>query len=136
LGEDPESPRKPITVPVGRIIAKKGAKAAVELYYQLKKNKPDNYDFREYLLNQLGYGLLDQNKIEDAIEIFKLNVKEYPESWNVYDSLGEAYMTKGDKANAIKNYEMALKLIQGKNDREKRNRDNQLRILKELKGEK
>jgi len=136
LGEEPESPKKPIIVPVGRIIAKKGAKAAVELYYQLKKNKPSNYDFREYLLNQLGYGLLDQNKIEDAIEIFKLNVKEYPESWNVYDSLGEAYMTKGDKANAIKNYEMALKLIQGKNDREKRNRDDQIRILKELKGEK
>jgi len=88
------------------------------------------------LLNQLGYGLLDQNKIDDAIEIFKLNVKEYPESWNVYDSLGEAYMTKGDKANAVKNYERALKLNQGKNDQEKRNRDNQLRILEKLKGEK
>lgn len=136
LGEEPGKPRRPITVPVGRMIAKTGVKAAVELYYRLKKNKPDDYDFREYFLDRLGYGLLDQNKIDDAIEIFKLNVKEYPESWYVYDSLGEAYMTKGDKANAIKNYERALKLNQGKNAMEKRNRDNQLRILKKLKGEK
>jgi len=36
--------------------------------------------------------LLEVDKIKEAIEIFKLNVEEYPESGNVYDSLGEAYM--------------------------------------------
>jgi hypothetical protein len=31
-----------------------------------------------------------------AIEIFKLNIYAFPESWNVCDSIAEAYMTKED----------------------------------------
>ena len=50
------------------------------------------------------------NRVDDAIKIFKLNIESYPESWNCYDSLGEAYMIKGNKLMAIKNYEMALKM--------------------------
>ena len=46
----------------------------------------------------------------DAIEILKLNVKEYPDSFNVYDSLGEAYMLNGDNKLAIKNYKKSLKI--------------------------
>ena len=46
----------------------------------------------------------------EAIEIFKLNVEAYPQSSNVYDSLGEAYMVKGDGEQAIMNYEISLKL--------------------------
>ena len=47
---------------------------------------------------------------EDAIKIFKLNIEVYPKNANCHDSLGEAYMIKGDKANAIKYYEKALEL--------------------------
>ena len=47
---------------------------------------------------------------KQAIEIFKLNVEQFPKSSNVYDSLGEGYMKAGDKKNAIKNYEKSLKL--------------------------
>ncbi len=61
-------------------------------------------------LNTAGYSLLSQNKIQDAIDIFKKNVKLYPKSSNVYDSLGEAYMKNGDKELSIENYEMSLKL--------------------------
>ena len=50
------------------------------------------------------------NKILEAIEIFKLNVEAYPQSSNVYDSLGEAYMVKGDRQQAIMNYEKSLEL--------------------------
>jgi cytochrome c-type biogenesis protein CcmH/NrfG len=49
-------------------------------------------------------------KVEEAVKVFELNVKAYPESWNVYDSLGEAYMVKGDLELAAKNYEKSLKL--------------------------
>ena len=41
-------------------------------------------------------------------EIFKLNVERYPDSFNVYDSLGEAYMVHGDKELAIKHYRKSL----------------------------
>ena len=45
-----------------------------------------------------------------AIEIFKLNVEAYPQCWNVYHSLGEAYMRHGEKEFAIQNYEKSLEL--------------------------
>jgi len=49
-------------------------------------------------------------KVKEAIEIFKLNVEAYPQSSNVYDSLGEAYMVNGDKELAIKNYSKSVEL--------------------------
>jgi len=55
-------------------------------------------------------GLLEAKKINEAIVIFKLNVKEYPDSWNVYDSLGEAYMNNGENKLAIENYEKSVQL--------------------------
>jgi len=64
----------------------------------------------EYDLNSGGYRLLNQNKTDEAIEVFKLNVKLYPKSSNVYDSLGESYMKNGDKELAIQNYQKSLEL--------------------------
>jgi tetratricopeptide (TPR) repeat protein len=61
-------------------------------------------------LNALGYRLLSLKKVREAIEIFKLNVETYPQSANVYDSLGEAYMTNGDKEPAVRNYQRAVEL--------------------------
>jgi len=63
-------------------------------------------------MNQYGYQLLFGGQVDKAIEIFKKNVKDHPDSWNVYDSLGEGYATKGDKKNARKNYELALQKVQ------------------------
>jgi Flp pilus assembly protein TadD len=51
-----------------------------------------------------------QNKLPEAIAIFKINVEFYPASWNVYDSLGEAYMNNGEKELAITNYRKSLEL--------------------------
>lgn len=48
--------------------------------------------------------------IPEAIAIFKLNVEAFPNSSNVYDSLGEAYMAADDKALAIQNYGRSLQL--------------------------
>ena len=64
----------------------------------------------ERMLNDVGYILLGENKIKEAIKIFELNVKLYPESANVYDSLGEAYLKADEKELARKNYEKALSL--------------------------
>jgi len=60
-------------------------------------------------LNNYGYTLMLQyNDIDKALEIFKLNVNKYPDSWNVYDSYAEALAKKGDKEKSIKNYTLAL----------------------------
>ena len=61
-------------------------------------------------VNTFGYQLLNGGKIDDAIEIFKKNTELYPKSWNVWDSLAEGYMNKGEKQLAIENFTKALNM--------------------------
>lgn len=70
----------------------------------------NNQQIIENDLNAAGYSLMNAKKLNDAIEVFKLNAKLYPDSWNTYDSLGEAYALAGDKKKAIENYEKSIKL--------------------------
>jgi tetratricopeptide (TPR) repeat protein len=58
-------------------------------------------------LNNYGYQLLGQQKTDEAIAIFDRNVKAHPQSWNVYDSLAEAYGIKGERKKAIELYTKA-----------------------------
>ena len=83
---------------------------AVNYYRRLKAADADAYNFGERQINMLGYQLLFRNRVNDAIAVFKLNMKENPESFNVYDSYGEVLMISGDTANAIVNYEKSLEL--------------------------
>ena len=96
-------------VPSELLLAGKVAEA-VEAYRKIKKEQPDNVSVNEDRLNNFGYVLMRQNKLLEAIAIFKLNVEFYPASWNVYDSLGEAYMNNGEKELAITNYRKSLEL--------------------------
>lgn len=73
-----------------------------------KKNK--DFAINENEVNSWGYKLISQKKMDDALEIFKLNVHLFPESANVFDSLGEIYAEIGDATLAIQNYEQSLKL--------------------------
>lgn len=59
-------------------------------------------------INNYGYQLLGEGKVDSAIVVFQKNAKDYPKSWNVYDSLGEAYAVKGDKKKAHDQYSKAL----------------------------
>lgn len=87
-----------------------GIEAALAVYRKLDGRDPRGPAFTEPGLNRLGYELLRIGKSTEAIEIFKLNVEAFPESFNVYDSLGEAYMTHGDNELAVKNYAKSLEL--------------------------
>lgn len=62
----------------------------------------------ENQINTFGYLLLNQNKLEKALKVFALNVKRFPDSWNVYDSLADAYARIGKKKEAVKQYQEAL----------------------------
>ena len=87
---------------------KNGVDSAVQLYRSLRSTKLKEYDFSESQLNKLGYELLQQHNISAAIVIFETNVEFFPESFNVYDSLGEAYLARGDKENARKHYQKSF----------------------------
>jgi tetratricopeptide (TPR) repeat protein len=95
---------------LANLIKDKGIGAAISKFNSLKKQKFKNYYMSEADLNRLGYELLNEKKAAEAIEIFKINVEEFPASANVYDSLGEACMTAGFKEQAIANYKKSLEL--------------------------
>jgi tetratricopeptide (TPR) repeat protein len=89
-------------------LQEKGIEAMIAEFRRLKNSgDPDLYS-AESDINGFGYQLLRNKKFNEAIEVFKLNVESYPQSANVYDSLGEAFMMQGDKEKAIENYERAL----------------------------
>jgi hypothetical protein len=90
-----------------QILEKKGdTKTAAELRERALKIANENE------MNLYGYQLLGEKKQDEAIAVFRKNVKDHPESWNTYDSLGEALAAKGDKKGAIESYSKALSMTQ------------------------
>jgi uncharacterized membrane protein len=103
-------PRKSIAEALSATIASSGIDAAAKQYHDLKAADSSTYNFDESELNALGYQLIGAHRLKEAIRILQLNVEAYPQSSNVYDSLGEAYMDDGDKPQAIANYQKSLRL--------------------------
>jgi CubicO group peptidase (beta-lactamase class C family) len=87
-----------------------GAGQALETYRAGRQARPSEPAIDEETMNRIGYVLLRGKKVKDAIEVFKQNVADHPASWNVFDSLGEAYAADGQTALAIQCYETSLKL--------------------------
>jgi predicted alpha/beta superfamily hydrolase len=83
-------------------INKRFAKLSTEFGYDIKPNE----DF----LNNCGYYELRWKRTDNAIAIFTENVKRYPNSFNTYDSLGEAYLHAGNKQMAIRCYRKSIEL--------------------------
>ncbi|UCG85186.1 MAG: class A beta-lactamase-related serine hydrolase [Gemmatimonadota bacterium] len=104
-----DSPKRAVRESLVHTYEEHGIDSAVTQYHQLKTTSPVEA-FDEFLLNSLGYRLLRAGRIEDAIVVFELNVSEYPDASNPYDSLGEAYLAAGDTARAIVNYEKSVEL--------------------------
>jgi len=95
-----------------RELAARGFDKASELYETAKKNDP-GFKLPEKDVNRWGYDLLGAGKVQKAIAVFQLNVTMYPESSNVYDSLGEAQETSGDPKAAVASYRKSLQLNPG-----------------------
>jgi len=87
---------------------KQGLAAIDKHYKKLSKEFESNIKTPENTINLLGYSYLHNNDFGIAIEIFKENVKRFPKSANVYDSLGEAYEKSGDNKSARDEYEKAV----------------------------
>lgn len=106
-GVEPKMPRKSV---VEELQGGASGAAIAAKYRELRKTSADAFEFRETDLNNLGYSMLAQGRVDDAIELFKLNVEMYPQAWNPYDSLAEAYAVKGQKELAIANYRKSVEL--------------------------
>ena len=53
---------------------------------------------------------MGQDKVDSAVVVFQKNVKDYPKSWNAYDSLGDGFVALGDREAAIASYRRSHEL--------------------------
>ncbi len=86
------------------------AEHAIDAVYKNELDRILMSNTDEAFLNTLGYELLEEKQFGAAIEIFLKNVKLFPNSANVYDSLGEAYLKDGQTELAIQNYKKSVEL--------------------------
>ena len=88
---------------------KRGYDKAMQVVEEARKKdsafKPDENE-----LNDWAYRVMSKDKHKEALELFKLNVALYPDSWNVYDSLGEVLLKLGNKEDARKMYQKSVDL--------------------------
>ena len=85
-----------------------GVNAALAEYQHLADS--DSTATSESLLNDLGYLLLDQSRVDDAIRVFRANIAAYPESPRVYEAIGDAYLAGGHRTAARDGYRRAVEL--------------------------
>jgi len=98
-----------------------GIDSAIALYGHIKSSTDSSsFNFAESELNTLGYYLLRSGHDQDAIKVFRLNTNTYPISFNVYDSLGEAYLKIGNKELGLANYKRSLELNPDNEDLKRR----------------
>lgn len=116
-GKPYDMPKKSLASLLLDTIHQQGITAGIEMFYKLKNDK--FYAVKENEMNSLGYKLLQSGKVKEAIEVLKLNVEAFPESGNVYDSLGEAYLADGNKDLAIYNYKKSIEINPNNQDGKK-----------------
>lgn len=90
------------------ILNTKGVDSAAQYFGTFFTREPQVQMFSEAEMNRMGYQYLQSGKTREAIELFRINSIAYPDSWNVYDSLGEALLKDGQTDIAKKNYERSL----------------------------
>ena len=95
---------------IGAVVGRAGSREAVATWRKLKAERPNDYLFGPPHLNVLGYFLLNENRVDDAIAILELNAEAYPQAPGTYEFLGDAYLARGDTAVAVRNFEKSLSL--------------------------
>ncbi len=84
-------------------------KNSFKIYSNIKRTNKD-YHLSEDEINSWGYQLLEQNKRNEALNVFQFNTLLYPKSANVYDSYAETLELTGNRKEAIINYRKSLEL--------------------------
>ena len=107
-GKTYDIPKKSLAYDFLNVIKSKGIKAGLAYYNTNKEG--DNFELNENEMNQIGYQLMGDDNVEEAAQVFKLNIDAFPKSSNVYDSYGEALMKLDDTEGAITNYKKSIEI--------------------------
>lgn len=108
-GKEAKKPSLPAIENVYKSYQSRGIEYVSQNFHKLIDNFHPT-DPKALILNRIGYAFLKDKKMDNSIEIFQLNTKLFPQNPNVWDSLGEAYRTKGEREMALKYYTKALEL--------------------------
>jgi ankyrin repeat protein len=95
---------------VGQLLGQDDVDRAKARFAAMRGSEAGAYFIDEAELNALGYDLLRQGKKQEAIAAFEMNCAAYPESWNTWDSLAEAFLVAGDEAKAEEQYGRSVAL--------------------------
>lgn len=107
-GQSIDPPKKSLVDSFRQLVGSSSLEKALAQYGTLSKDKTFSLDEGE--MNGLGYEWLGQGKVKEAMAAFNLNAEAFPQSANVYDSRGEAFMKNGDQELAIRDYRKSLEL--------------------------
>ena len=112
LAEQLEKERNMNLTPISEFYSKSNSikKTIKFIKSENKKGLKSNYNTSENELNSFGYELMNAKKENEALEIFELNTKLYPNGFNTFDSLGECLLLLGKKEEGIKAYKKSLEL--------------------------
>jgi C-terminal processing protease CtpA/Prc/Flp pilus assembly protein TadD len=105
---------------IERIVNASGVEPARRRFKELQGKEARAFYLDEREMNALGYRLMQNGKAPQALAVFEMNAAAFPQSWNTWDSLAEAYMISGDSEKAEACYEKSLGLnpesVSGKNN--------------------
>lgn len=88
----------------------KSAEDVLAMYHNFRNHPERKQIDMESDLTFLGYELLKADRYDVTIPVMEILINEYPKSAANYDSLGEAYLQKGDKAKAAAAFTKALEI--------------------------
>jgi len=99
---DYDLPKKSAVFEMTKVLMAVGTDSAIAFYENLKKDRQNNYYFAEMELNKIGLKLFfAERKFEPAQKILQMNIREHPQSYNVYDSIAYVYMNHGEPQKAL-----------------------------------
>jgi CubicO group peptidase (beta-lactamase class C family) len=115
LGEEPVTATRQIGFEFAEIMNEQGIEKAKEFYNKTKGDSIQRqyyqWDEDQAAFTYAGYTLLDRKLFPEAIELFKFNLEQFPNSGYAYGHLGSAYLRAGNndlaKLNFIKAVELA-----------------------------
>lgn len=109
LGFEPQLPKPPLLIPLGRVLATEGLAAAVAHYRRTAEGLQESYNPDPDYLFGAAAMLIEAKRLPAAIEMLRLGQEVYPEEWRTYRMLGEAYAKSGERERAVENLQEALR---------------------------
>jgi len=113
--QESEVPKKGIGLAMFEKYQDDGIDEAINWYSQLKESEMLAAFYTDRTeMNSLGYYLMNnKNDVKAAEKIFELNMNEYPDWFNAYDSYAEVLMKTGNKEKAIEYYKKSVDMNPG-----------------------